>query len=729
MWDDSSGREVHVCTHGGALAASVRQLELSLVGVWDEQYAGYVGWWQQWRSDGADTPLAFPISHPDGREPRHSSGFFRWAADREAIAEEVDLVHAAAAAAIAAAAEAAALGRNASDGSGSEGAGSSDESGANAHSNVSSQVLSLKLFPRRVVGGWSQGAAGRHFGAAAAVGGHAHGTWNASFREALSADAVECSWLNRRDGGASSAAEGSAAKSLIEPTGPDGPLHSAPSPTAVTAVPSPLHLIAAAIGTHLPFELLGAARLTHGVLPVASATSQAAATATADVSRSHPRQYIELTSSTRAQAGAVLFTPAPALASYGGCRGRLSIHASVFAGQGSDPGGDGINLVLGAFRAAELLHTLFSANASFGGRELLVLRVRRPSLSLGSIELSLRDETLWRMEEPMLMGRWLELHLMLAGAPALHLAVMSTYTRMHAYALTGASVLSLTVNGVPVALGLLLPNGGWLPEEGWRMGITASTHAFTDLHAVADARGSCGDGPVVDVPFTVAADVWPAAQPSLWPDEQQPLFRYHAEPKLKETIPALGHLTGGSLVQIGGSGLQRGVDYECAFGNATWTAASWREESGHLVCLSPAVSHPHTAMLRVALNGQQLSIAWLNYTFCAPRITAIEPASGSSVGGTIVTVSGTSLQLDDDAPLARCVFDSAQQTNATWSAELSALVCRAPMLHQATTSRVVPFSISLNGQEQTSNDPPLSFFYFHVGAVRDFDRPPALGLM
>ena len=529
-----------------------------------------------------------------------------------------------------------------------------------------------------------------------------NGEWNATRTSDLPPGASLCAWLLNV-----SEASGLAA--------------AAASPLAEAVHASEVANLAAALQAKPPWTALGTAQLRAGALGAGTPTSP---------SRPAPRQYITLTEPLKGERGAVVWDPAPMLAAHAACYERLSVRLVVYAGGGD--GGDGLSVALGHFTSGELLHVLGSANGTIGAREPLVLRLRRASRGVGegSIELWLRGERRWRASgaaAALPAGRWVAIHLVFAGAAdAIHLMIDGV-ERLRNFPLDGGGPFEAPADG----------GGG-----GWRFGVAASSAAFVDRHAVAEARCSCGDGASVDLPFTTTTDGWnhvpapppPTAPPGAPPPPQAPQhrpWRYYAEPTLSQLTPSLGHTVGGSLVRLRGALLHLGVarDYWCAYGPhgqyAYWTRATWAAATADVACRSPPVATEHTATVRVSLNGQQLSLAGSPYAYYAARITSFGPTSGPVKGGTMLNVFGRSLQLPPAAPQARCVFDEAQQTAATWVGEGSGkLRCASPPF-ASTDSALVRFSVSLNGQDLTDDEPPFHFFYIAFGGALAAPPSPA----
>ena len=288
---------------------------------------------------------------------------------------------------------------------------------------------------------------------------------------------------------------------------------------------------------------------------------------------------------------------------------------------------------------------------------------------------------------------------------------------------------------------------------------------------MAEARCSCGDGRLVDVPFSVSTNGQDLSLPPAPPPPPPPppytvartappapppldvhrhrSFRYYLEPTLHLSRPTLGHIEGGALVRLSGINLDRGVpgDFRCSFNNnestpEAWTLATYDASADEVRCRTPPVpSETGATPLRLALNGQQLSAASLNFTFYPARVSSYAPTSGPTRGGTMLRVRGASLRLagasatNPEVPLARCAFVSSTagmlQTPATWvggeSDGSGYLSCATPP--SASANEAVRFAISLNGQDLTADSPPFSFFYISFGAGDGLGSAAGSGLV
>ena len=528
VWLDIFGRELQVCTRDGGLVMSAASLQLSAAAVWDEQASAYVGMWQQWRPSAAD-PHAFPhaaADDADAASARHARGFFRWGVDYPAAAAAYVAAGAVPPSAPAPVAPPPPPSNGSDGGSGVGGVGGGGGGGggdASGAPDLREVLFDLQLTPQFVHGAWSAHGAGRHFGeAASADAPRPNGEWNATRTSDLPPGASLCAWLLNVSEASGLATTNAAAVAATAAATSGTTTYSAPVPSAVpssapsaaaaaaAAAASPLaeavHAsevanLAAALQAKPPWTALGTAQLRAGALGAGTPTSP---------SRPAPRQYITLTEPLKGERGAVVWDPAPMLAAHAACYERLSLRLVVYAGGGD--GGDGLSVALGRFTSGELLHVLGSANGTLGGARAprAAPTPRARGVGEGSIELWLRGERRWRASgaaAALPAGRWVAIHLVFAGAAdAIHLMIDGV-ERLRNFPLDGGGPFEAPADG----------GGG---GGGWRFGVAASSAAFVDRHAVAEARCSCGDGASVDLPFTTTTDGWnhvPAPPPPTAP--------------------------------------------------------------------------------------------------------------------------------------------------------------------------------------------------------------------
>lgn len=133
-------------------------------------------------------------------------------------------------------------------------------------------------------------------------------------------------------------------------------------------------------------------------------------------------------------------------------------------------------------------------------------------------------------------------------------------------------------------------------------------------------------------------------------------FEYVPAPTVTSIDPASGSADGGNLVTIGGTGFRRGatvlfgpsdgsaepVEGEPRFGRNRTSSVVEYVDAETLRALAP--SGPPGVVNVVVINADgQFGVLTDGYTYDgdAPTISAVSPASGPSLGGTEVTISGT----------------------------------------------------------------------------------------
>ena len=151
-------------------------------------------------------------------------------------------------------------------------------------------------------------------------------------------------------------------------------------------------------------------------------------------------------------------------------------------------------------------------------------------------------------------------------------------------------------------------------------------------------------------------------------------YSFHGPSAVSMLRPVAGPAAGDSLVAIHGSALLLGSDYRCRFGSYAGILAS--VFNGTLVtCRSPAV-WTGTEPVTLSLNGQQYLKSSANFTFFElNRVVRLSPSTGSSVGGTVVTLTGQHFRTFTQHPIA-CRFGEALAP--TSFVDQTTLRCQAP---------------------------------------------------
>jgi len=157
--------------------------------------------------------------------------------------------------------------------------------------------------------------------------------------------------------------------------------------------------------------------------------------------------------------------------------------------------------------------------------------------------------------------------------------------------------------------------------------------------------------------------------------------------------------------------------FSCRFDD-TVQPATVEVFSGAVLCTTPRQPSPRYSVVEISLNGQQFhgstQVAFRYYE--APAVLAISPASGTVVGGVLVTVYGTAFERSFSN---LCRWGN-YTTNVT-SLAPSELVCASP----PSPYGLVALEVSLNGQQYTSNGVAYSS-YLHP-AINRLSVPGFLG--
>ena len=165
--------------------------------------------------------------------------------------------------------------------------------------------------------------------------------------------------------------------------------------------------------------------------------------------------------------------------------------------------------------------------------------------------------------------------------------------------------------------------------------------------------------------------------------------------------PSSGPTDGGTLVNLTGLGLRDGSAWRCSFGDLL-VGAEYFDEVERVGCYAPPVEGgASTIAVNVSIDGGGTFCAGEELPFSyypSPNVSAISPASGSSQGGTRVTITGSGFT--SAAGEVVCTFGSLRigdsiRAGATSSAvELSdeRLVCTAPSAHRVEAVGEARFS-------------------------------------
>ena len=196
--------------------------------------------------------------------------------------------------------------------------------------------------------------------------------------------------------------------------------------------------------------------------------------------------------------------------------------------------------------------------------------------------------------------------------------------------------------------------------------------------------------------------------------------------------PARGALNGATSVTVTGVGFKESATLYCAFRtvshasqsgvsnsamNTLVVAGRWIDQH-QIVCPSPAVGEPCTAVVEISTNGQDFTSSALEHEFeftIIPVLGSIHPPTGPVLGGSVVSV----LLLGEPIQLGwpwQCRFGSI--TVSATPQSLSLLQCVAP----ASAAGFVTVELTNNGQDFTG-----SWIAFEYVAYSALSMTPSTG--
>ena len=179
-------------------------------------------------------------------------------------------------------------------------------------------------------------------------------------------------------------------------------------------------------------------------------------------------------------------------------------------------------------------------------------------------------------------------------------------------------------------------------------------------------------------------------------------YVFYAPPVVELIEPNAGPMDGGTRLVLYGAGFVYGIGpYWCRLAGER-TPASISVALGVLWCATPPSNSSLSCPVAVSLNGQQYTTSRAAYDFYSPpRIWSISPASGTMLGGVLVTVTGTSF-LSSFRTLCRWASYTA---NGTWLSPTE-VVCPSPLQGFG----LVALEISQNGQQYSAHRVLFSYY-------------------
>ena len=142
-------------------------------------------------------------------------------------------------------------------------------------------------------------------------------------------------------------------------------------------------------------------------------------------------------------------------------------------------------------------------------------------------------------------------------------------------------------------------------------------------------------------------------------------------PSITKVSPASGTTGGGTKVTVTGSGLTGASSV--SFGSAPATTYSVNAGGTKITAVTPAGSPGSVDIVVVTPGGTTAITPADQFTYVAPAVTKVSPASGPSAGGNKVTITGTNL---DGA--TGVSFGGVAATNVTVNAGGTKVTCTVP---------------------------------------------------
>eukprot|EP00658_Telonema_sp_P-2_P004693 TRINITY_DN1173_c0_g1_i7.p1 TRINITY_DN1173_c0_g1~~TRINITY_DN1173_c0_g1_i7.p1 ORF type:complete len:1869 (+),score=315.67 TRINITY_DN1173_c0_g1_i7:176-5782(+) len=234
-------------------------------------------------------------------------------------------------------------------------------------------------------------------------------------------------------------------------------------------------------------------------------------------------------------------------------------------------------------------------------------------------------------------------------------------------------------------------------------------------------------------------------------------FTYYPPPYVVLLTPSAGPVSGATTVSVWGSNLS---SISPSQAKCQWISpstqltapASYTQRSTPMTfypagssspvlftasfdCVTPAWDLPEAVHLELALNGQNFTTDSRVYTFYAdPVLQKLQPSAGPVTGGTVVTVSGTSLgqsvtvEASQHAPRCRLA-------NSSWSTDLDgttvtgedAFTCTTPMLADVACNATnatnatcfAPYNLKADLNAQQLSSMSLAFMAYHDPEIVD----------
>ena len=153
--------------------------------------------------------------------------------------------------------------------------------------------------------------------------------------------------------------------------------------------------------------------------------------------------------------------------------------------------------------------------------------------------------------------------------------------------------------------------------------------------------------------------------PSFSPPTAENEFTFDQGPQVTGLAPAFGPMTGGNTVVITGSNFLFTTPGVAVLFGGNPAASFLVESDTRITAVAPAGAGVQQVTVSHPLSGSSPFNSAANYTYTSgPLVTAIEPASGPVVGGTVVRIFGSAFQ-----PGATVTFGAVAATFVTVKSE------------------------------------------------------------
>jgi hypothetical protein len=190
--------------------------------------------------------------------------------------------------------------------------------------------------------------------------------------------------------------------------------------------------------------------------------------------------------------------------------------------------------------------------------------------------------------------------------------------------------------------------------------------------------------------------------------QSNPQFSYDA-PSVASISPATGPTTGGTVITISGSSF--GVSGSVTLGGSACAIGDWTQS--RIICTNPPGQGANVPLI-VTVSGQSSQVN-SQFSYNAPSVASISPATGPTTGGTVITISGSSFGVSGSVTLGGSACAIADWTQ-------SRIICTNPPGQGAN----VPLVVTVSGQSSKANS-QFSYAPPTISSVTPSSGPTAGG--